>query len=400
MTLSGLVNRKNLRVLGINSGTSADGVDLAVMRVRKSGRRLNTKYLTGTTRKYPKSLRALVMDMSASQSITPESIIYLDNLLGQFYGRAAKQYIATLARQGIKVDLVASHGQTVRHLPNKVPYGGSRVNGTLQLGSLEFIAAGTGKVVTGDFRQADVALGNEGAPITVAAMALIFGHPKESRLIVNIGGIANYFYLPAGGKMSDVRAADCGPGNSLLDILTQTLFSKPFDRSGRHAAGGTVSQRLMSILTAHPFFKNRTVSTGREMFGVEMAREMIAFGKKFSLSGEDLLATATEFTVYAIADSVVEFVAGDARLRKIYLTGGGSRNRFIAGRLREHLDDIAVRSINELGVNADLVEASAYAVMGAMTLWSHPVQTKFTGGRPQAVWPVLGKIVQPPARVK
>ena len=400
MTLSGLVNRKNLHVLGINSGTSADGVDLAVMRVSKSGRKISTRFLAGTTRKYPKSLRALIVDVSTSQSIAPKSIIYLDNLLGQFYGRAAKRYIASLVRQGIKLDLVASHGQTVRHLPRKVAYGGKRVNGTLQLGSLELIAAETGQVVTGDFRQADIALGNEGAPITVAAMALVFGHPKESRLIVNIGGIANYFYLPAGGRMADVRAADCGPGNSLLDILTQALFSKPFDRGGRYAVRGNVSQRLMSILLAHPFFKTRTVSTGREMFGVEMAREMIAFGKKFSLSGEDLLATAAEFTVYAIADSVVEFVAGNARLRKIYLTGGGSRNRFIAGRLRDHLDNIAVRSIDELGVKANLVEASAYAVMGAMTLWSHPLQTKFTGGRPQAVWPVLGKIVQPPVRVK
>jgi anhydro-N-acetylmuramic acid kinase len=312
----------------------------------------------------------------------------------------AKRYIASLAQQGIKVDLIASHGQTVRHLPQKVAFGGNRVNGTLQLGSLEFIAAGTGKVVTGDFRQADIALGNEGAPITVAAMALIFGHPKESRLIVNIGGIANYFYLPAGGRMTDVRAADCGPGNSLLDLLAQSLFNKPFDRGGQHAARGNVSQRLMSILTAHPFFKNRTVSTGREMFGTEMAQEMIAFGKKFSLRREDLLATAAEFTALAIADSVVEFVAGDARLKKIYLTGGGSRNRFIAGRLREHLDDIAVRSINELGVDADLVEASAYAVMGAMTVWSHPLQTKFTRGKRQAIWPVPGKIVQPPVRVK
>jgi anhydro-N-acetylmuramic acid kinase len=397
MTLSELLRRKQLVVLGMNSGTSADGLDLAVLRIVRRGRRVATEFVTGTERRYPDAIRKLILDVADASAVTPEQLIHLDQLLGQFYSRAARQLIGRLAKQGIKVDAVASHGQTVRHLPKPAKLAGFAVRGTLQLGSPEQIAIATGLVTVGDFRQADIAVGNEGAPITVAAMARLFGHPRESRLIVNIGGMSNFFYLPAGASYEHIRAADCGPGNSLSDLLSQRLFGEKYDRDGKRAAAGTASERLWHLLMGETFFNGATVSTGRELFGPAMVEKMLAFGERFKLKPVDLTATAAELTVRSIAARVHPFIASDKTLCSLYLTGGGEHNRFFVRRLKELLDGLEVISIRTLGIDPNLVEAASYAVLGEACLRSEALPTRFDGRR-QKMMPVLGRIVQPAQR--
>ena len=333
--------------------------------------------------------------MADSKLVPFDELILLDNLLGRFYGKAAAEYIRQLEMRRVRIDLIASHGQTVRHLPAKTDWLGARVNGTSQIGSADFVSAATGKVVISDFRQADVAVGNEGAPITVAAMHEIFAAIDESRLLVNLGGMSNYFYFPAGKISGKVRAEDCGPGNCLSDILSESLFGERFDRKGRRARRGTYSMRLLSVLLANPFFAGRAVSTGREVFGPKLAGEIRAFGKRFRLPGEDLLATAIELTVTAIVRKVAPIMNRDHRLTKLYLTGGGRHNIFLKDRLQDHLPDLEVCMIDELGINGDFIEAAAFAVMGEACLRSRALDTVF-GGRKTAVRPVLGKISQPP----
>ncbi|MBU0982309.1 MAG: anhydro-N-acetylmuramic acid kinase [candidate division Zixibacteria bacterium] len=399
MTLAQLVNKKRLVVLGLNSGTSADGLDLAALRITSRGPRPATSFIAGSHRRFPPALRDAILAASDSASPDLSDIIHLDTALGHAFGRTAARFIRHLAARGIRVDLVASHGQTVRHLPEKTTLAGFTVRGTLQLGSLECIAAATGLITTGDFRQADIAIGNEGAPITVAAMEQLFGDERQSRLIVNIGGMANYFYFPAGKNRNGVRAADCGPGNSLSDLLTQRLCREPYDKNGTRARRGRVSSRLLNQLLGDSFFGSRMVSTGRERFGAAMVERVVRFGRRFRLTDDDMIATVSEFTARAIADRLEPLLKGDTRLTKLYLTGGGVHNTFMKRRIRQLLSGLPVSSIAQLGIKPDVVEATAYAVMGAGCIWGTATTTRYDGRSSQRVKPVLGKIVQPPGRV-
>ncbi|MCP4685095.1 MAG: anhydro-N-acetylmuramic acid kinase [bacterium] len=397
--LKRLLNKKQLVVLGLNSGTSADALDLAALQIRREGRKVTVKFLSGRTRRYPDKLRSQVIETADSNDISPDRMMCLDNALGQFYGREASRFIKKLAVNGTAVDLVASHGQTARHLPQRSRTAGFTVNGSLQLGSPAQIAAKTGKIVVGDFRQADIALGHEGAPITVAAMARLFAHPQQSQLIVNIGGMSNFFYFPSSRSGQRTQAADCGPGNSLLDLLSQKLYGEHFDRNGRHALAGEVSQRLLSVLLAEPFFGDRAVSTGREAFGEKLAGKILILGKKLRLQTEDLMATTAELTVMAVVQRLGRLVAADRSLTKLCLTGGGLKNRFLKRRLAEIFSDLDVCSVSELGFDPDLVEAAAYAVMGEACLRCESLPTVFGRGGKQKRQPVLGIIAQPPQGV-
>lgn len=392
MTLARLLNKKRLTVLGLNSGTSADGLDLALLRIDRSAGRLRITPLAGGERRYPPSLRRAVLSLSDAATISPDDVIRLDQALGRFYGRTAATFIRRWERAGTAIDVVASHGQTVRHLPHKSRFVGFTVNGTLQLGSPEQIGAHTGRVVVADFRQAEVALGHEGAPITTPAMRRLFSSPGESRLIVNIGGMSNFFFFPARAS-SPALAADCGPGNSLCDLLAERLFRVPFDRGGRLALRGQVSLRLLTLLLAEPFFKGTEISTGREAFGRALADRLTEQAHKLHLSKYDIIATAAELTATAIADSIRPIVRRDRTIGSLFLTGGGVHNRFFARRLRDLLDGLDVVSIERLGYDPGLVEAAAYAVLGEAALRSEGMPAHDAGGRR---WAVLGRIVQPP----
>ena len=194
-------------------------------------------------------------------------------------------------------------------------------------------------------------------------------------------------------------AADCGPGNSLCDLLSARLFKVPFDRGGRLALSGQSSQRLLTLLLAEPFFQSREASTGREAFGLGMAERILEGARELRLSKHDIIATAAELTVTAIANSVRPILRRDRSVRNLYLTGGGVHNKFFARRLREQLDDLEVVSIQELGFDPGLVEASAYAVLGEAALRSEGVSIPRAGGARGSRRAVLGRIVQPPQEI-
>lgn len=393
MSLARILNRKQLTLLGLNSGTSADSLDMALVRIRRTNRAYSVKYLGGTERRFDSRLKALIHTLADAEKMPPEDLIELDGLLGEFFGRAARSYLAQLKRQGVKVDVIASHGQTVRHRPQKVKRLGIWVRGTMQLGSIDRIAANTGLITVGDFRQAEVAVGGEGAPITVGGMHRLFASPLKSRLIVNIGGMANYFYLPAKGAKQRIAAADCGPGNSLCDLLCRRLFKVDHDKGGRIAASGRVHDDLLMLLRADDFFTNRAKSTGRERFGAAMADSIIAFGKRYRVSDEDMLSTVAKLTVVGIVRSVRPLLRRDKSLSKLYLTGGGRRNIFFVRQLEHTLPKLQVHSADDLGVDADFIEAAAYAVIGEACIRAESLPT--TAHR-RAMQPVLGRIAQPP----
>ncbi len=397
MCLPRIVNRKQLTLLGLNSGTSADGLDMAVVKIRRSTRGVSVKYLAGYEQKFSGAMKDLVHQMADSDMVTLEDVIELDNLLGNFFGRTARSFIQRLEHQRVKVDVIASHGQTVRHRPEKVRRLGRWIHGTMQLGSLDRIAAATDRVTVGDFRQADIAVGNEGAPITTGAMQRLFANKQHSRLMVNIGGMANYFYFPPKDSPLKMSAADCGPGNSLCDLLSSHLFSQPHDSRGRIAASGRLHNELLALLTSDDFFSGRMVSTGRERFGAAKADSIIAFGRQNQVTGADLMRTAAELTVWSIVRKVRPLVSDDHTLTNLYLTGGGRRNIFFVRRLGQLLPELTIRPVDELGFDADFIEAAAYAVMGEACLRGEALPAK-TNKQASRTRPVLGRIAQPPHR--
>jgi len=390
-----LLKRKSLVILGINSGTSADSLDLCAIRISRIENNKKIKVLAHRNCKFPTSIKKQIDHQIHTIQSTPESIIQLDNLMGMFIGSKAKTFIEKLKRDNINIDLIASHGQTIRHIPQKIKIGQFLINGSLQIGSLDHIAAKSGKVVIGNFRQADIAVGNEGAPITTGAMVELFSADKP-RLIINIGGISNYFYIPTSKSKKQISAADCGPGNSLCDILAERLFNKPFDKNGYIARQGNPSQRLLSLLLRKSFFSNRQISTGREEFGLNTADEIIEYGKRLKLTNEDLMTSAAEMTVLAVMRGIKSIYENDAELDKLYLTGGGRKNIFFRKRMSDYLPEMEIKQIDELGIDGDFVEAASFAVLGEACLRSETLENDRHKDKRERLIPVPGHIVQPP----
>ena len=395
MALAELLKKRSVVVLGLNSGTSADGLDIATVRINVNRTPYKVTHLRGSFKRFSPQLKKALDQFIQSGGGSIDELIHLDQALGIEFGKLSRSFVNRLARENVTVDLIASHGQTVRHLPGKTRFAGVTVNGTLQLGSLEQIATLTGLPVVGDFRQADIALGNEGAPITVAAMHDICSNPKESRLIVNIGGMANYFYFPHSRSNKKIKAADCGPGNYLSDQLTQHFFAQPFDRNGRLARQGELNDKLLAELSNHPFLRSRRISTGFEEFGANLTEEIIGYAVRHQLQPRDLLATVAAFTARVIARRLKPLFRQDRALTKLYLTGGGVHNSFIKEKLQQELKSVELLSVNDLGLDGDLLEATSYALMGAACLSSRPMPTRFDG-QPVRTWPISGRIVQPP----
>lgn len=399
MELDRLRTAKHLNVVGINSGTSADGVDLSTVRIGRIRGRVTTKYVCGTHRAYPTQIREELLRLADSRTYPVDKLVLLDHSLGKYYANVCRQEIKRLKRHGHRVHAIACHGQTVRHLPKASFAFGQPVRGTLQIGEPSYLATVTGLPVVADFRPADIAAGYEGAPITVAAMHRLFADPKKPRLIVNIGGMSNYFYFPANSEPQDARAADCGPGNSLSDILSRELLRADFDHNGRAALSGTVDEKIVRRYVKQAQAQFQTVSTGRELFGTRWANRLLTACKKARLTKRDTMATAAEITVRLIAQRLQTVVEDDKDIAEVYLCGGGVKNRFFVRRLKQLMTDLSVQSIQELGFLPQRVEASAYAVMGEACLRGEALASRGLSGQSKGMYPILGKIVQSPGRI-
>jgi anhydro-N-acetylmuramic acid kinase len=230
-------------------------------------------------------------------------------------------------------------------------------------------------------------------------MARLFGDSRESRLIVNLGGVANYFYIPAGSRFERLAAADCGPGNMLIDALAARLYQQPYDRNGALARHGAIYEPIVRELLRFVNISRRGHrSAGREEFGEPLLNRLLTLGNQQTLTDPDLIATASEVTVRSIVRCLMPFVRANTVLTKLYLTGGGAHNKFIRDRLSTHLPMLSIVPIDTLGLPAGLVEAAAFAVLGEAALRSEALPTRFDGNARQSRWPVSGRIAQPPVK--
>ena len=289
--------------------------------------------------------------------------------------------------------VVGCHGQTVFHAPEPEPVAGLDVRGTIQLGDPSALAALLGMTVVGDFRVADMALGGEGAPIVPYLDWCILGSDAESRLVLNIGGIANVTILMAGAGRDDVTAFDTGPGNCLIDAASRLILERPFDRDGATALAGTPDEGLLTSWMQDPYFRRPPPkSTGREYFNSQYAERLIREAREVGLSDDDILATITELTAASVAEAVRRFTRSDPPARRMIVSGGGVHNRALMSGLGRRMTDVTVESAAAHGLDPDAKEAVLCAFLACEAMAGVPTgMPSVTGAERPAV---LGKICQ------
>jgi anhydro-N-acetylmuramic acid kinase len=343
------------------SGTSADGVDAAVVDIRGTGHRLKVTLLKHVGRPYSSRLRHQILQVCEQGSV--DQICHLNAVLGEVFSKTAQMAMKHARISPRRVALIGSHGQTIHHRPAPTYEPGiGQIRSTLQIGDPHVIAERTGITTVSDFRARDLAVGGEGAPLTPYAHALLFAQKRATRLVVNLGGIANVTVLPFGGNLATVRAFDTGPCNMLLDglVAMETKGKARFDREGRIARKGQVNGGLLRWLMAHPYVSRQPPkSTGREMFGEAYIRQVQAQAHRWHLAFPDLLATGCRFIAQVIRNSQ-EWIK--APLDEIVVGGGGVRNTRLWSELSEVFQPIPVKRMDECGASSQAFEAQAFAI--------------------------------------
>ena len=377
-----------MRVVGLMSGTSADGVDAAVVDISKQKVRL----LAFEVFPYGSALRRAILCLCRPESARLEDICHYNFVLGEVFADAVARLCSRSGIAPASIDLIGSHGQTIYHNPRGGRHGGRVIRSTLQIGEPSVIAQRTGITTVADFRPRDMAAGGEGAPLVPYADYVLFRHNRRSRAVQNIGGIANVTFLPAGGKLSDVLAFDTGPGNMVIDGIIRLASggTKHFDRNGKMAARGAVDTKLLNEMLRHPFFRRHPPkSTGREEFGDAFAEHVYRRASKNGLADADVAATVTAFTAGSIARAYRQFLP--AMPEEMILCGGGAHNDTLVEMLRSKLPHVTMLSSEDFGISVDAKEAVSFAILAWATIKGMANNVPSATGAAGPV--VLGKIV-------
>jgi len=387
------MNARAMTVAGVMSGTSADGIDVAVVRISPGHRSApNIKLLAHQAFPYPAALRQKVLAAMNAAAISTAELARLNWRLGIAYAEAAR---ATAAGHKLRLDLVGCHGQTLYHQSHRQMYMGRKFACTWQAGEAQAIAAALHVPVAANFRPADMFAGGEGAPLVPLLDYALFAHAKRGRVLQNVGGIANLTAIPAGTTAERLIAFDTGPGNMIIDWLTQRLFGKEFDRGGILAARGKILERVLKRALNNPYFQITPPRTaGREQFGREYAEKFLKMCRRHSKDSHDALATATALTAESIAISYRRFVSPRMKKQAVdfIVSGGGAKNRALMAMLVSQLEPAGctVTTSAELGMPVEAKEAMAFALLAWHTWNRLPGNVPSATGAKRAT--ILGQV--------
>jgi anhydro-N-acetylmuramic acid kinase len=379
-------------VAGVMSGTSADGINVALVRITSSRSPAGTPglhFLAHAEYPYPKQVRRAVLAAMNSTTASVAELARLNFLLAELYAEAV---LATQRRFHLKAELVGCHGQTLYHQGETAPFLGRRLAATWQTGEGAAVAARVGVPVVSDFRPADMAAGGKGAPLVPFLDFLLYRDSRVGRIVQNIGGIANLTAIPPGAPPNEVVAFDTGPGNMLIDAVTDQLFGKAFDRDGRIAGSGAVLDPLISDVMRGSFFRRKPPKTaGREEFGREFAQNFVR--RCGRVGKRDIVSTATALTARSIADALRRFVIHrTGTYRDFIISGGGASNPTLMAMLANELRPLGlqIRTSDEFGLPSEAKEAAAFALLAFQTWNRKPSNVpSATGAKRPAI---LGKI--------
>lgn len=390
-------------IIGLMSGTSADGVDAVLCEIEGSGPGLRAKALHLATVSYPQAVRELLL--GDPRRLDAEEVCRLNFFIADAFADAALKCISEAGLSPGDISAISSHGQTLTHFP-RPDHPSLPVRATLQIGDISVIAQRTGILTVGDFRPADMAQGGQGAPLVPYVDFVLLSHPKMGRVVQNIGGIGNCTYLPPSCGAADVVAFDTGPGNMVVDALMAILTDgrETMDRDGAMALSGTPDKALLARLLDHPFFGRKPPkSTGREEFGIQYARALLeAVGATQSraatrgiehINAADIIATASRLTVATIVRAYRDFILPKGPVDQVIVGGGGARNPYFMRGLREELAPTVVLTHEDVGIPNQAKEALAFAVLGNELLMEHHNNVPSATGARKPV--VMGKIALP-----
>lgn len=360
-----LWNQSSRLVVGLMSGTSADGIDAVLTRITGSGLSTKVEQLGFYFQPFDSATRQAILDICSGSSGGTREVCLLGTHLGKLYAQAVRELLKQTGTE--KIDLIGNHGQTVYHIPDDTDYLGGTLRGTLQIGDPSYLAEEFGCCVVSDFRIRDMAAGGLGAPLVPYTEFLLYRSETEDVALQNIGGIGNVTLLPAGCSLEEVTAFDTGPGNMVMDALVSKMTDGElsFDDGGRLAASGHVIPEMLRWMLEDPYLaKEPPKTTGREYFGGEYVEKLLAFGD-YPLA--DILTTATAFTAQSIALSLRRFAP---RLpARLVVGGGGSRNPTLLRFLQEALPEVKVQIQEDLGLDSDAKEAVAFAILANEALF-------------------------------
>ena len=379
-------------VAGVMSGTSADGINVALVRIQGRGFRSRLELLANYQFPYPDNVRRAVLAAMNAKAASAADLCRLNFLLGELYADAVR---AAQRRARLECELVGCHGQTLYHQGDAKPFLGRRIACTWQTGEAAIIAAELCVPVVSDFRPADMAAGGKGAPLVPFLDYVLYRHRRYGRIVQNLGGIANLTAIPPRAQPQDVVAFDTGPGNMVIDAVTEHLFGPAYDRNGRLSARGEPIERVLQQLIRHPFFGRRPPKTaGREQFGREFVREFLRLCRRADKN--DVVATATALTARSIEVAVRKFVLPllepPLRFREFVISGGGTKNTTLMRMIREELAPLKlrVRTSDEFGLPAEAKEAAAFALLAYQTWRRLPSNVPSATGAARPA--ILGKV--------
>lgn len=385
-----LMEKETLRVIGLMSGTSADGMDAALVEISGCGLATKVKTLGFVSIPYPEIARNEILRLCAGDQGGSRDLCLFSFYLGQLSLEACRAVCESAGVPCDAIDLVGSHGQTLYHVPAPVRYLDREITATLQLGEPSVIAEGLRCPVVSDFRVRDMAAGGQGAPLVPYAEYLLYRREDKTVGLENIGGIGNLTVLPRGGKPEDTFAFDTGPGNMIMDVVAERVSGGALrcDVDGRLAAQGTCSEKLLTWMLKDPYLsKKPPKTTGREAYGRPYVDALMEEARKLDLSGPDILATAARFTAECIRIAVDRFCP--ARPDCLVIGGGGGRNPTLMDMLRKALPMPVLRN-EDLGLNSDAKEAVAFAVLANECVRENPNNMPSVTGARHPV--VMGKI--------
>ena len=387
-----IANKPSRKVIGLMSGTSLDGLDIALCTITGAGNTTKVSLDEFITVPYAPDLKEKLLTVFSKKTVSLEQLCVLNPWLALQHASMVNNALKQWRVQSTDVDLIASHGQPIYHAPKSLHPNDAYGPATLQIGDGDHIAVATGIITVSDFRQKHIAAGGEGAPLSLYGDYLLCAHETENRILLNIGGIANFTLLNAGGSLSQVFSSDTGPGNTLMDAYTRKYFEGlAYDKDGIIAKSGKINEPLLQSLKSDSFFNIAFPKTiGPELFNLEyIIQAQMALGAM--LSHEDVLATLNMFTAQTVSEAINK-VIGDQLIYTMYVSGGGMHNHLLMEHLKQLLPSITIKSSMEIGISPDAKEAILFALLGNEAVAGTPL---LAGGNATKVATTMGKISFP-----
>lgn len=389
-----LLNKTSLTIAGIMSGTSLDGIDVAIVRMEGRGADTRIELLHFESIPYEDEIREKLKLLCTIEHSDVAQVCGMNFAVAERFSDAVIQTVAAANMQMADIDLISSHGQTIWHIPVADEVDRFLPKSTLQIGDLSVISKRTGRPVVGDFRTADIAVGGQGAPLVPYGDYLLFRDANKGRILQNIGGIGNCTAIPVGD--SGIIAFDTGPGNMIMDQVVYELSEgrMSYDANGDWAAKGKVHEELLTDMLAHPYFQEPPPkTTGREIFGKGYVAAWLTSALERGLPQEDIVATATAFTAHSIAHGYQDFILPQCDIAEVIVSGGGAHNRTLLSMLGELLPEQTILTSDELGISADAKEAMLFALLGNAFIQGEPNNVPAATGAERQT--IMGKLALP-----